>query len=96
MASKQTRDQAEQLMCEVAAASGACGRPIGRRFIDTMLGLTEKMTPYRTSMKIDHELGRPMEVEAIFGAPLAAATAAGCQCPQFEALYRRLKSIDAK
>ena len=96
MACERTRDQAEQLMLEVAAASGACGRHIGRKFIDHMLALTEKMTPYRTSMKIDHELGRPMEVEAIFGAPLAAATAAGCQCPQLEALYRRLKSIDAK
>ena len=95
MACERTRDQAEQLMLEVAAASGACGRHIGRKFIDHMLALTEKMTPYRTSMKIDHELGRPMEIEAIFGAPLAAATAAGCQCPQLDAIYRRLKSIDA-
>jgi len=96
MADPDTRAQAEELMREVAAASGACGRPIGREFIDTMLALTEKMTPYRTSMKIDHELGRPMEVEAIFGSPLRAATAAGCRCPRLEALYDRLKRIDAQ
>lgn len=96
MACEHTRGQAEQLMREVAAASTACGRPIGERFIAYMLDLTAKMTPYRTSMKIDHELGRPMEVEAVFGAPLRAATAAGCACPQIETLYRQLKSIDAQ
>jgi 2-dehydropantoate 2-reductase len=96
MACEHTRGLAEQLMREVAAASTACGKPIGERFIAYMLDLSEKMTPYRTSMKIDHELGRPMEVEAVFGAPLRAATAAGCACPQIETLYRQLKSIDAQ
>ncbi|MBL7134457.1 MAG: putative 2-dehydropantoate 2-reductase [Phycisphaerae bacterium] len=91
-----TRLLAEQLMREVAAASTACGRPIGEKFIRYMMGLTEKMTPYRTSMKIDHELKRPMEIEAIFGAPLAAAAAAGCACPRIETLYRQLKFIDAR
>ncbi len=96
MACEHTRALAEQLMREVAEASGACGRPIGERFIQYMLGLTEKMTPYRTSMKIDHEMKRPMEVEAIFGAPLAAANAAGCACPRIEAIYQQLKFIDAQ
>ena len=96
MACEQTRGLAEQLMREVAAASGACGRPIADEFIAHMLGLTEKMTPYRTSMKIDHELKRPMEVEAVFGAPLAAAADAGCACPRIETLYRQLKFLDAQ
>jgi len=96
MACEHTRLLAEQLMHEVAAASTACQRPIGERFIRYMMGLTEKMTPYRTSMMIDHELQRPMEIEAIFGAPLAAGAEAGCDCPRIETLYRQLKFIDAR
>jgi len=95
MACPHARDLAEQLMHEVAAASTACGRPIGEKFIHYMMGLTEKMASYRTSMKIDHELKRPMEVEAIFGAPLAAAANAHCPCPRIETLYQQLKFIDA-
>ena len=96
MACEHTRGLAEQLMREVAAAAEACGRPIGERFIQYMLGLTEKMTPYRTSMKIDHDMKRPMEIEAIFGAPLAAAAAAGCACPRIQTIYQQLKFIDAQ
>jgi len=92
----ETRELAERLMGEVAAASTACGRPVGEEFIRHMMGLTEKMRPYRTSMRIDYELKRPMEVEAIFGAPLAAAAQAGCPCPRIETLYQQLTFIDAQ
>jgi len=96
MADEHTRGLAEALMREVAAAAGAVGRPIGDDFIRHMLDLTARMTPYRTSMKIDCERKQPMEVEAIFGEPLRAARRAGADCPRIEALYRQLKFIDAR
>lgn len=54
------------------------------------------MTPYRTSMKIDCDLKRPMEVEAIFGEPIRIARQGGVECPRIETLYRQLKYIDAR
>lgn len=47
-------------------------------------------------MKIDCDEGRPLEVEAIFGNPLAAARKAGAAVPRIEMLYHQLKAIDRR
>jgi len=96
MACRHSRALAEALMGEVAAGAAAVGRKIGPEFIAHMLELTEKMKPYRTSMKIDFDRGRAMEVEAIFGQPLRVARRGGVDCPRIEALYRQLKFLDAR
>ncbi len=96
MADKHTRLLVEQLMREVVAGGAATGRIIPESFIQTMLDYTEKMTPYRTSMKIDYDEGRPLEVETMFGNPLRTAAAAGADLPLIGMLYRQLKFLDAK
>lgn len=96
MADNSTRSLVEQLMGEVLAGAAATGRKISDRFIQTMLDYTEKMTPYRTSMKIDYDERRPLEVEAIVGNPLRVATAAGTDLPLISMLYRQLKFLDLK
>ncbi len=96
MADQYTRSLAQQLMAEVVAGAATANRMISDRFIDQMLDYTEKMTPYRTSMKIDYDEKRPLEVEAIFGNPLRVATAAGVDLPLISMLYRQLKFLDAK
>lgn len=96
MADQYTRSLVEQLMREVVAGAAAAGRIVGDHFIQTMLDHTEKMTPYRTSMKIDYDERRPLEVEAIFGNPLRIATASGIDLPLIRMLYRQLKFLDAK
>ena len=94
MADAHARRLVEELMGEVAGGARACGRTIGDDFIQHMLALTRAMKPYHTSMKIDCDHRRPMEVEAIFGNPARAARGAGAACPRVEALYRLLKFID--
>lgn len=96
MANIHTRQLVEQLMLEVAAGAKSCGRIISDRFIQTMLDYTVKMKPYRTSMKIDYDQRRPLEVEAIFGVPLQKAEAAGVNLPQIKCLYQQLKFLDAR
>lgn len=96
MADKYARSLVEQLMGEVVAGAAAVGCVISDRFIQKMLDYTEKMTPYRTSMKIDYDAGRPMEVEAMFGNPVRVATASGTDLPLISMLYRQLKFLDAK
>lgn len=85
----------EALMREVVAAATACGSPIAGDFIQKMLADTDRMKPYKTSMMLDFEAGRPMEVEAIYGNPLRAARNAKVAVPLLDMLYRQLKFLDA-
>ncbi|HEY9626362.1 MAG TPA: putative 2-dehydropantoate 2-reductase [Coleofasciculaceae cyanobacterium] len=104
MADEQTRSLAEQLMEEVVAAAAACvqaidpgsSRAVPPSFIQTMLDYTAKMTPYRTSMKIDYDDRRPLEIEAILGNPLRMAKQAGVELPRIAMLYQQLKFLDTR
>jgi 2-dehydropantoate 2-reductase len=96
MASPAIRTLAEQLMQEVVAGARACGREIPNTFLDDMLEHTAKMIPYKTSMKLDAEVGRPLEVEAIYGNPLRMAKQFGIELPRIEVLYQQLQFLNAK
>jgi 2-dehydropantoate 2-reductase len=96
MADDGTRALVRDVMGEVLAAAGACGHPIPERFADDMLTATAAMKPYETSMKLDADAGRPLELDAIYGAPLAAAAAAGVAMPRTEALARQLRFLDRR
>ncbi len=90
----ETRALCETLMSEVAAGSAACARPIERAFIEKMMMDTEKMAPYATSMKLDFDRGKPMEIESIYGNPLRAARARGIGMPETEKLYQQLLKLN--
>lgn len=94
MDNPQHRALVETLMREVVAGAAACGRIIGDDFVRLMLDHTEKMTPYRTSMKIDYDERRPLEVESIFGNPLRTAEARGATLPEMRKLYEQLVKMD--
>ncbi|MDJ0733808.1 MAG: putative 2-dehydropantoate 2-reductase [Nostocaceae cyanobacterium] len=96
MADVHTRELVEQLMYEVALGAKSGGRIISVGFIEMMLDYTVKMKPYRTSMKIDYDEHRPLEVEAIVGNPLRKAQAAGVNLPLIGCLYRQLKFLDGR
>jgi 2-dehydropantoate 2-reductase len=91
-----TRALARSLMDEVIGAAGACGHPVPADFADAMLRATDAMTPYAPSMKLDHDAGRPMEVDAIYGAPVAAAGAAGFAMPRTAMLAAQLRFLDRR
>jgi 2-dehydropantoate 2-reductase len=95
LADPATRRRATVLMHEVVTAADACGHGFEPSFADRMMATTEAMTPYKTSMKLDHEAGRPLELDAIYAAPIAAARAAGQAMPETEALLDELRRIDA-
>ena len=89
-----SRQAVESLMAEVVAGARACGREIPGVFVEEMLTTTEKMPPYLTSMKLDFEAKRPLEIEAILGTPLRRGTAAGASLPQMALLYQQLTVLD--
>jgi 2-dehydropantoate 2-reductase len=96
MADLYTRKLVEKLMFEVAAGANSYGRNIPDSFIQKMLDYTLQMKPYRTSMKIDYDECRPLEVEAIFGNPLRQAQAVGTNLLQISCIYHQLKFLNTK
>jgi 2-dehydropantoate 2-reductase len=96
MANPDTLILVEQIMREVVAGAKSCDRIIQDDFIQHMLDYTHKMKPYRTSMKIDYDESRPLEIEAILGNPIRVAEQAGIKLPQIGVLYRMLKFVDAQ
>ncbi len=96
MADADTRALAESLMREVAAGAASVGRAIGEDFVRKMLTDTRNMAPYKPSMKLDYDNGRPMEIEAIYGKPVAVATTNGTAMPKTQALCQALRFLDRR
>jgi 2-dehydropantoate 2-reductase len=91
-----THALAANMMDEVAKAADRCGHPLSPNAVAQTLALTSFEQNYYPSMVYDHRHHRPMELEAIYGAPLEAARAAGAEMPKVEALYQGLRFIDAR
>jgi 2-dehydropantoate 2-reductase len=83
-----------ELMKEVQALASADGIVITDEDIYKMIEHTRVMVPYKTSMLLDFEENRPMEVEAILGEPLKTAKKFGISAPRMEVLYAELKFFD--
>lgn len=96
IADAETRSLLVGLMQEVREGAASCGRTIDGSFIDRMITDTEAMVPYRTSMKLDYDLGRPLELEAIYGNPLRAARERGTDLRRMDTLYRQLRFLDER
>ncbi len=82
-----------ELMAEVLRVAAADGYPIDESFADKMMEDTLKMKAYRTSMLIDYEQGRSMEVEAILGQALGVARQHRVSTPRMETLYALLRLV---
>lgn len=93
---KESRFLVTELMKEVLAGARACGYFIEEEFISEMIKSTEKMKPYKTSMKLDFETKKPMEIESIFGYPLKVAEQHGAMMPFVKMLYKELSFLNAR
>ena len=96
MADVDSRALIQALMAEVVQGAKACGHDMPSGYADYLFMMTEKMPDYWPSMYHDFLHKRPLELEAIYTRPLAAAKAAGCELPRIEALYRSLSFIDRR
>lgn len=96
LADPSTRTLVAELMDEVAAGARAVGSALPDSVGDEMLALTDAMRPYDPSMKLDHDAGRPLEVEAIYGVATRAARDAGAPMLRVEALAAMLRFVDGR
>ncbi|MBF0161437.1 MAG: 2-dehydropantoate 2-reductase [Magnetococcales bacterium] len=78
---------AQQIMTEVCAIATACGFPLGEETVQKNLQATRRMQPYQTSMLLDDQAGRSMEVEAILGNAVRAGRRHRVATPGLECLY---------
>lgn len=94
LASAGLRRLANDLMDEVVRAAGASGSPIDAQMPGKMLTNSESMGPYRSSMQVDYEQGRRLEVESIIGEPLRRGESAGATLPRMAMLYALIRQLD--
>lgn len=92
-----TRTLIYEQMLEIIGAANACGvTGLDPSYADKMMELTYKMNPYKPSMKLDYDCGRPMEIEYLYSRPLALAAAAGCPMPRLQMLEAQLRFLSNK
>jgi len=87
---------ARQVMEEVCRVAEAVGHPLPAGVVQENIDGTRRMSPYKSSMLVDFEAGRPMEVEAILGNGIRAAKRHKVAVPHMESLYGLLKLVDKK
>ncbi len=88
------RSLIEDLMYEVLGLAKACGHAINPAEIEGLI--TASMVPYRTSMKLDYEASRPLELESMFAQPLNRGKQHGHTAPRTEMLYQQLQFLEAQ
>ena len=93
---KNMRKLIYDVMKEVCCIAKAEGKELPENIPEEMIKLTEKMVPYKTSMLLDFEAKRPMEVEAILGNGVRIAKKHGLDVPKMETLYSILSMLDRK
>ena len=87
---------ARKVMEEVCKIAEAVGHPLPPGVVRENIEGTRRMSPYKSSMLVDFEAGRPMEVEAILGNGIRAAKRHNLAVPHMESLYGLLKLVDKK
>jgi 2-dehydropantoate 2-reductase len=79
-----------ELMKEIIETAGSIGVDLPSKLISLKIEQTRTMGAYKTSMQIDRQCGRAMEIEAIIAKPLAIARQNGVATPLLSVLYRLL------
>ena len=90
LANAECRDWMLAGMAELAAVGAAIGCPISESGEDRM-AVTARLGAFKTSMLQDVEAGRPIELEALLGAPREIAAAKGIETPALDRLYALTK-----
>jgi 2-dehydropantoate 2-reductase len=88
-----TRRLILDMMGEVIKAGNAQDliKDIPGTLAEKLVSSSESLGPYRPSMFIDRLEGRPLELDGIFGVPLASANQQGIEMPRVQELHALLQ-----
>ena len=84
------------LMEEVRLVAAAEGAELPETLVDQNVEFTRNFPPYKTSMLVDFEAGRRMEVEAILGNVYRLAQKHHISVPYMQTCYALLSAIAEK
>ena len=91
----ETRQLIRDQMMEVVGASRALGvNGVDEAFVEKMIRMTDEMTPYSPSMRLDYDFHRPMEIHYLYTRPIEIAREAGYRMPKLEMLEAELKFLE--
>ncbi len=93
MADPDSQALIRSLMDEVVQGAEACGHALPPGFAQHLFTVTESMPDYRPSMYHDLAERRPLELDAIYARPLAAALAVGLTCLACGRFIRHWRSL---
>ncbi len=79
------------IMQEVCSIAAAMGHPLPEDIVEKNIASTYTMPPYKTSMLLDFQSGRPMETEAILGNAVRAGQRTNTACLCLQTLYGLMK-----
>ncbi len=92
---KSTRHLIREQMMEVVTTAQHLGvKNIDESFVDKMIEMTDAMTPYSPSMRLDYDFHRPMEIYYIYSRPLEIAREADCRMSKLEMLEAELRFLE--
>lgn len=90
-----TRQLIRDQMMEVVGASKALDvKGIDETFVEKMIKMTDEMTPYKPSMKLDYDFHRPMEIDYLYTKGIHQAKEAGYTMHKLEMLEQELRFLE--
>ncbi len=93
MRCEETKQLSYELMLEVVQAANHCCASVSENFARKMIEMTETMTPYAPSMKLDYDHRREMEIGYIYSRPVQTALQAGYEMKKVSMLEKQLRFI---
>lgn len=93
-----TRTLIKEMMLEVIRAANHSGlqQCIEESYADQMLEMTQRMTPYSPSMKLDFDSRRPLEIGYIYTRPVQVAEKTGYPMTRVAMLEKQLQFITSQ
>jgi 2-dehydropantoate 2-reductase len=91
IASPELRRKAEQIMSETLMAANTNGCQLSIDLIEKFMQDTKTIGDFRPSSLIDFDLGREVELEAIWGEPLRRGENKGVSLPSMRWLYETIR-----
>lgn len=85
-------ERARGIIEEVCHTAEKRGFPLPRDIVQYQMDRTAVMGPFIPSSAVDYNLGRPVEYEAIWGAPLRRAQQVQAHVPLWEELCRDIQA----
>jgi 2-dehydropantoate 2-reductase len=81
-------------MYDVSEVDAESGHAIPSEYVSKLMQATLRMPPYKTSMALDFERNRPLELEAILGNVVRTADALRVTTPILHTLYALAKMVE--